>query len=484
MTQGKTGNSVQISRRHTLGLLGTILPLPLAGCSETGDEQDGAQAISFDEFLSEYGDLDRQAGDRFSQSYELVMNTPVDQLTIQDFEQARSGFNEARENYDELRSHAGDQATIQEDQTSDPEEILTTLHDYYDLMTEASALGYQGVDALLDQEDVFDAFSRSASAFELMEETYVEAQDLQKEINLYRDTIDADVEDLVSNWIAEHESEILEANSLFGDGATAFEERNYSTAREAFTNSSSAYQSLVENINSQFASEYPQESELYQLYGAVSYFVDQLATAAESLANSSRQRSEGEFEAAVEDENTAQEAYSAGVESLQSAREDLDILDERFSPPELPELEQQESVESQEEARGIVEGWLSENEDARQAQFNYLSTADDEYAAERYEDAADWYQTVAEDWAELEEAAADQADQYDHEFVTEMFTLIRDYFSALRNHAEAMEQAASARAADLDGEAQDWESDAQGYQAEAEELGTEIDERLADTESQ
>ncbi len=412
------------------------------------------------------------------------MATPVDQLTVSDFEQARSNFDQAREDYDELRSYAEEQSNLHEDQGDERSEIFNTLSEYYRLMMEASAFGYQGVDALLDEEDVLDAFSRSASAFEMLEETYDDAQDIRKKITLYRDTTDAEIEDLVSTWISENEDDILEANNTFEEATTEFNTRNYTTARETFISSAEIYQGLLDDINSQFATKYPQDSELYQLYGDISYFINQMLSSSESLANSARLRSEGDFEEAVGYENDAQEAHPEGVQALQSARDDISILDERFDPPELPEFEQQESVESREQALEVIEQWLNDNENTIQAQSNYLATANDEYDSERYEDAADWYRTVGEEWGELEQNATEQADQYEHQFTAETFTLLSDYFGALRNHTEAMEQAASARTADLDGEAREWENDAQEYQEEAEELGTRIDERLADEDVQ
>jgi HEPN domain-containing protein len=465
------------TRRRILSSLLLSAVIPLAGCSES--TQDSTEETkNLEEFLSEHGKADARAGDNFSTAYTTVMETSVDQLTVQDLETARDQFDSARDDYDQLHSGAVKQAKDHEE-GSKQAEIFDTLSGFYDLMTQAAASGYQGLDSLLEEEDIFDAFSRSASAFEMMEDTYDDALELRKEINLYRDTNGTTPATIVEDWIADTESDIRDSNRRFDEGSNAFSEREYSQARDAFDSARTGFEELLNTVNSEFAEKYPRESDLYQLYGDISYYFSRMRDAASALSNSSQLRADAQYQDAVEHEETAQEAHSEAIEGWERARENIPALDGEFELPSFPQLEaEKDPVQSRKDAETIVREWLEKHENEINAQSNYMSVAEEEYGEERFEDARDWYQSVAEDWGELATAAQDQADSYQHEFVVETFILLRDYFAALRNHAETMQQAASARAAGRDREATNLEEDANEYMNEAEDIADELDSRL------
>jgi hypothetical protein len=406
------------------------------------------------------------------------METSVDQLTPQDFKNARAQFETAREKYDQLHTEARSRTGSLETGSAQAD-IFKTLRNFYDMMTEAANFGYIGLDSLLEEDDISQAFSRSPSAFEQMEETYNEALELRKEINLCRDTTDTTPTDIVGTWVSDNKGPIQHANSRFEDGKTRYSEREDEHAHETFADARTAYSELLSDVNSEFATTYPRESELYQLFGDVSIYFSRMRDVAKALANSADLRADANYQDAVAYEQNAREAYPEAIEGWEQARKNISSLESTFELPTLPQFgDETDPVASQAEAESIVRTWLDEHEDEMNAQSNYLSVAEDEYADERFGEAQDWYASVAEKWGKLETSAENKAGDFQYEYLVETFNILQDYFRNLRKCAETMQQAASAQAAGRDTEATDLEEEASVYSKEAESLQQEINERV------
>lgn len=475
-----THDSSGIRRRRSLQLLTTGAVLSIAGCTgETGNEN--TQQLSLEEFFTEHSGTRGQ--EKFFSAYNTVMNTSAGQLTVQDLEEARDGFSQASEDYNRLRTSAENQFNLH-DSGTELKKIFETLSSYYRLLGEASDLGRQGLDSLLDNEDIIEAFSRSSSSFESMEEKYNEALDKRKQITLYRDTKGTTPKEIVGDWIRNNETSIQSANSDFSQGTSDFNQRKYTSAKDNFINAGEEFANLLEKINSEFATTYPRKSDLYQLFGDVSYYFNQMRDVSESVANSARLRADSDFESAVEYEQNVQEEYSEGVDAWESARENIETLGGQFNIPSIPQFEEEtEPIESQEKAEQVVLDWLEENEGRISTRSVYRGEGDDEYEQERYEEASDWYSTIAEDYDKLEQDTANQADNYENDYIVEMFTLYSDYFDLLGKSTKKMQEAASARAAGLSGEADTLEAEAEQHMTEAESLKNEIDNKLPDNQN-